>query len=46
MIINVHGHIQVYLKGNIFFFSMVPAVEQWLSAKVVKSMVRDMWDAN
>ena len=34
MLIYVHGHIQVYLKGNVVFFPMVPAVEQWLSAKI------------
>ena len=40
MLINVHGHINVYLKGNVVFFPMVPAVEQWLSAKVVKIRVK------
>ena len=46
MLINVHGHINVYLKGHFVFFPMVPAVEQWLSAKVVKIRVKDRWGVN
>ena len=38
MLFNVHGHIKVYLKGNVVFFPMGPAVEKWLSAKVVNIM--------
>ena len=40
MLINVHGHINVYLRGNFVFFRMVPAVEQWLSAKIMKIRVK------
>ena len=40
MLIYVHGHIKVYLKGNFVSFPMVPAVEQWLSAKFVKIRVK------
>ena len=43
MLIYVHGHIKVYLKGNSVSFPMVPAVEQWLTAKVVKIRVKDRW---
>ena len=39
MLIDVHGHIKVCLKGNFVFFPMVPAVEQGLSAKVVKIII-------
>ena len=42
MLNNVHGHIKVYLKGK-KIFPMVPAVEQWLSAKIVKIRVKDRW---
>ena len=41
MLIYVHVHIKVYLKGNFVFFPMVPAVKQWLSAKIVKIRVKD-----
>ena len=44
MLIYVHGHIKVYLKGNFVFFTMVPAVEQWLSANVVKIFMCWVYD--
>ena len=46
MLIYVHGHIKVYLKGNFAFLPMVPAVEQWLSAKIVKIRVKDRRGVN
>ena len=46
MLIYVHGHIKVYLKGNFVFFPMGPAVEQWVSAKVVKIRAKDRWGVN
>ena len=46
LLIYVHGYIKVYVKGNFLFFPMVPAVEQWLSAKVVKIRVKDRWGVN
>ena len=34
MLINVHGHIKDYMKGNVVFFPMMPAVEQCLPQKL------------
>ena len=33
-------------ESNFVFFPIVPAVEQWLSAKIVKIRVKDRWGVN